>query len=56
MKIGSLVNDKRCNDPKFGKAGIILAVVGNTCWVMWPNNPEMPLWADKKVLEVVSEC
>ena len=55
MKVGSLVNDKRCNDTEFGKSGIILAVVGDTCWVMWPRCPDVPLWADKEVLELVSD-
>ena len=55
MKVGSLVNDKRCSDTEFGKCGIILAIVGDTCWVMWGLHPDVPLWADKEVLELVSD-
>ena len=55
MKVADLVNDKRCEGTIFGKAGIILAVVGDTCWVMWPRCPDCPLWADKEALELISE-
>jgi len=55
MKVGDLVNDKRCSDTEFGKCGIILAIVGDTCWVMWGLHPDVPLWADKEVLELVSD-
>ena len=52
MEVGSLVNDKRCRSTKFGKAGLILAIVGSVCWVMWPTAPDMPLWASADDLEV----
>ena len=55
MKVGDLVNDSRCEGTMFGKAGIILAIVGETCWVMWPGSLDCPLWADKEVLELISE-
>ena len=55
MKVGDLVNDSRCKDTPFGKAGIILAIVGDTCWVMWPGSLDCPLWADKEALELISE-
>mgnify|MGYP001222361853 CR=1 FL=1 len=55
MKVADLVNDKRCEGTMFGKAGIILAIVGDTCWVMWPDSPEMPLWAPEFYLELISE-
>ena len=56
MKVGDLVNDKRCSDTRFGKAGLILAIVGDTCWVMWPNVPDMPLWVREEELEIVNEA
>jgi len=52
MKVSDLVNDKRCSDTMFGKAGLILAIVGDTCWVMWPTSPDCPLWTPTNDLEL----
>ena len=52
MKVGDLVNDKRCRNPMFGRAGIVLSIVGDTCWVMWPTAPDHPLWAPIEDLEL----
>jgi len=52
MRIGDLVNDKRCRSPKLGKAGLILSIIGGICWVMWPSSPELPLWVSEDDLEL----
>ncbi len=55
MRVGDLVNDKRCKSATLGKSGLILAVVGKMCWVMWPSSPDFPLWAPANELELINE-
>jgi hypothetical protein len=56
MKVGDLVNDKRNRtSTKYGKAGIVTAVIGDIVQVLWPTAPTFPLWASEDDLEVISE-
>ena len=53
--IGDLVDDTRCSDKSgVGRSGLVLAVVRDKAWVMWPFAPEMPLWAPAFRLKVLS--
>ena len=53
--VGDLVDDTRCSDKSgVGRAGLVMAVVGDMVWVMWPSAPEMPLWAPAFRLKVLS--
>jgi len=53
--VGDLVDDTRCSDSSGkGRSGLVLAVVGDKVWVMWPSTPEMPLWAPAFRLKVLS--
>ena len=53
--VGDLVDDTRCSDKSgVGRAGLVLAVVGDSIWVMWPSAPDMPLWAPAHCLKVLS--
>ncbi len=54
MKIGDLVNDKRCKTPRYGKTGLVMSVVDDMVLVMWPLSPEMPLWTSVDDLVLIT--
>ena len=54
MKKGTIVKDTRCKTPEFRDSiGIVLAVVGDTCWVQWASSPDYPLWAPIGAMEII---
>ncbi len=53
--IGDLVDDTRCSDKSgLGRSGLVLAVVADSIWVVWPSAPDTPLWAPAFCLKVLS--
>tara|TARA_Y100000004_G_C8832716_1_gene376895 strand:- start:9 stop:161 length:153 start_codon:yes stop_codon:yes gene_type:complete len=50
MRVGNLVRDTRGN---YQKAGVVVGVVNDYCWVEFPSIGK--LWVAKEFLEVLSE-